>query len=274
MSADASAYPDWARFPRDAGEQMRVRVSCAERGNAFTSNDRNIAALKDIHKGRTAWLLGNGPSVRIEDLERLRGQVSFGCNRLYLAYDKMQFRPTYLCSVDEQMIRDFGQEMIDHHPGRVLFVAKENPAFKGEYVWFRWGSATPLQFSNNVYDFVMPGGGTLIAAIQVGFHMGIRRFYIYGMDHSFQFKVNESETDHYKKASGDGNHFIANYRSDKPWAPPVLWQVEGSLLSAQVFLQRFGGWIRNATRGGKLEVLERVDFDAAVQSCAEGLPAG
>ncbi len=256
--------PIWATMERDDSEAMRYRVACAERGRPLSENDGRIAALKDVHRGRTAWLLGNGPSVRVADLERLSGRVSFGCNRLYLAYPDMRFRPTYLCSTDLQMIRDFGKEMLEAHPGKVLFVSETPPDLEGDFVWFPWGSRTPLEFSDNVYDFVMPGGGTLITAIQIGFYMGITRFYIYGMDHNFVYRTNEATDDHYAKAEGDGNHFIKNYRSGKAWAPPVLWQVEGALLSAHLFLQSHGGWLRNATRGGKLEVLERVDFDDVV----------
>ncbi|HOH28079.1 MAG TPA: hypothetical protein PLL36_01025 [Candidatus Hydrogenedentes bacterium] len=256
-------YPDWASYPRDESAAMHRRIRDAREGRPHSKNDAGIAALADIHAGQTGWLLGNGPSVRVSDLERLAGQVVFGCNRLYLAYENMRFRPTYLCSTDEQMIRDFGQEMIDNHPGKTLFVAPQFPSLAGDFVWFPMGSATPLEFSTNVYDYVMPGGGTLVAAIQIGFHMGIRRFYIYGMDHNFVYEEKDNENDHYQRATGDGNHFIPNYRSGKAWAPPVLWQVEGALLSCHVFLQHHGGWIRNATRGGKLEVLERVDFDLA-----------
>lgn len=255
------AWPAWTSYKRDTSPRMRQRIAAAESARPWSDNDGKIASIKGIHEGRTGWLCGNGPSVRIEDLERLQNEVTFGCNRIYLAYDKMRFRPTYLCSTDEQMIRDFGPEMVERHPGMVLLVANENPKLRGEYVWFQMGSRTPLEFSTNVYDFVMPGGGTLIAAVQIGFHMGITRFYTYGMDHNFTFAIDEKEKDHYKKASGDGNHFISGYRSGKRWAPPVLWQVEGALLSCHVFLQQYGGWIRNATRGGKLEVLSRVDFD-------------
>jgi hypothetical protein len=41
----------------------------------------------------------------------------------------------------------------------------------------------------------------------------------------------------------------------------VPFQVEGAFLSSHVFLQAKGGWIKNATRGGKLDILERIDFD-------------
>jgi hypothetical protein len=254
----------WVTMPHDDSEEMRRRIELAEKGMAHCDNDRQIAELKNIHKGEIGWLIGNGPSVRVEDLERLGNSVTFCCNRFYLAEDRMDFRPTYLGSCDRQMIRDFGGEMVDRHPGKVFFVSEENPDVPGDFVWFRMKSRTPLEFSDNVYDFVMPGGGTLVAAIQIGYHMGITKFYLYGVDHNFTFQENATAEDHYEKATGDGNHFIENYRSGKAWAPPVLWQVEGAFLSSHVFLQARGGWIKNATRGGKLEVSERVDFDTVV----------
>ncbi len=258
--------PRWLSHPRDTSPQMRDRIAAAEQGRPLSENDGRIAALKDLHRGRTGWLIGNGPSVRTEDLDRLTDEIAFGCNRLYLAYERMRFRPAYLCSTDEQMIGDFGQEMIDRHPGTVLFVANERPNLSGGFVWFRMGSRTPLEFSTNVYDFVMPGGGTLIAAIQVGFHMGITRWFIYGMDHSFTFNVNEAAHDAFRKVTGDDNHFIQGYRSGKAWCPPVMWQIEAALLSCHVFLQQYGGGIKNATRGGKLEVLERISLEEALAS--------
>ncbi len=264
MSLFLQRRPGWACARVDDSEAMRKRIAAAERGAPRSENDRRIAALKNRHAGRIGWLLGNGPSVRVEDLERLAGEVCFGCNRLYLAYDTMDFRPTYLCSSDRQMIADFGQEMVDRHPGTVCFVSEEPPKVRGaNHVWFRYHSRTPLEFSPNAFDFVMPGGGTLITAMQIGFHMGITRFYLYGVDHNFSFQVNEKEEDQFKRATGDDNHFIKNYRSGKAWCPPVLWQIEASFLACHVFLRQYGGWVKNATRGGKLDILERIEFDEA-----------
>lgn len=238
------------------------KAAWARRGvlDRLTLNERRIAALRDRHQGQTGWLIGNGPSVRFDDLLRLGAEATFCCNRFYLAYDKTPFRPTYLLSTDKQMIEDFGEEMVERHPGPVLFVAEEESTVPSRGIWLRLKSRTPLEFSENIFDFVMPGGGTLVAAIQIGYFMGITRFYLYGVDHTFSYETVESG-DPWRRASGDGNHFIEGYRDSKPWAPPVLWQAEGALLSCQTFLESKGGWVRNATRGGKLEVLERVDFD-------------
>lgn len=254
----------WLSLKIDDSPKMRRRVELANQGKGLTQNDRRIGALYNKHKGEIAFLLGNGPSVRVEDLEKLQGSVTFGCNRLYLAYDRMDFRPTYLCSSDSQMIRDFGAEMVEKHPGTVLFISKERPGIAGDFTWFEMKSRTPLEFSENVYDFVMPGGGTLITAIQIGYHMGITRFVLYGVDHHFHYEKNGNAQSVLDSAKGDGNHFIPGYRSGKPWTPPQAFQVEGAFLSCHVFLQSKGGWIKNATRGGKLEILERIDLDEIV----------
>ena len=254
----------WITVRPDLSLDMKKRVACAEDGTSNDANDLRIASLKNRHKGKVGILLGNGPSVRIKDLERLEEFISFGCNRLYLAYDKTKFRPHYLGSTDAQMIRDFGQEMIDHHPGTVFFVAEKKPEFTGDFVWFKMKSTTPFEFSENIYDFVMPGAGTLITAIQIGFHMGITKFILYGVDHSFKFEQNKNAKDEWERVKGEGNHFIKNYRSGKAWAPPIKFQVEGAFLACQCFLQSHGGWIKNATRGGALDILERIEFEEAL----------
>jgi cold shock CspA family protein len=254
----------WLSLKTDDSPGMKRRVELANRGMGLTENDRRIGALYNKHKGEIAFLIGNGPSVRVEDLEKLHNAVTFGCNRLYLAYDRMTFRPTYLCSTDHQMIKDFGAEMVEKHPGTVLFVAPERPRIAGDFVWFPMKSRTPIEFSENVYDFVMPGGGTLIAAMQMGYHMGITRFVLYGVDHHFHYEKNKNASGVLESARGDGNHFIPDYRSGKPWTPPLVFQVEGAFLSCHVFLQSKNGWVKNATRGGQLEILERIDFDEIV----------
>jgi len=227
-------------------------------------NLRRIKSLSNVHKGKIGWLVGNGPSVKTDELNLLHDFVTFGCNRLYLVYDQMKFRPSYLCSTDKQVIQDFGQEMVSASHGNVFFVAENDPKLNGEYIWFKMKSSTPLKFSTNVADHVMPGAGTLITAIQIGYHMGITKYYIYGMDHNFKYNEDKAQSDPYRKGTGDGNHFIPNYRSGKAWGPPVYKQVEGALLSCLVFLQSRGGWIKNATNGGNLEILDRINFFDAV----------
>ena len=43
-----------------------------------------LAEFKDIHKGKRAIIIGNGPSLKQTDLTKLKEEFTFGLNRIYL----------------------------------------------------------------------------------------------------------------------------------------------------------------------------------------------
>ncbi len=254
----------------------RIMPWMIERGWPINANNRQLRRFANCHHGRIGFLIGNGPSVRTEDLERLTGQVTFCFNRFYLAYSVTSFRPTYTLSADDQMIADFGPEIVSQSEGQV-FLIHRYPVWReipGAYIWC-WFRHDPSAFSTNVYSHVYMGGSTLGAAIQLGYHMGIRKFLLYGVDHSFKMTidpaavghfrfgatVDPTAADHFRSAHGDDNHFIPNYRSGKAWCPPDIAVIEEMFTFSDKYLRQRGGWIKNATRGGQLEVVERTSFD-------------
>ena len=224
-----------------------------------------LLTYRNRHKDGIGFLIGNGPSVRIEDLNQITGCPTFCCNRFYLAYPMMKFRPDYLISGDKQMIADFGREMLQKADCSVWFCSFKNPRLDGNYSWVRSFGRRKFRFRDNLCDHIEPGGATLVAAVQIGYWMGIRRFFLYGVDHSFTFQNVPKTKNVYQSAKGDGNHFIKNYRSGKPWCPPTKEDIEKGFRGSDAFLRSRGGWIKNATRGGELEVLERVSFEAALE---------
>lgn len=232
-------------------------AALAFRGVFLTPRFREVMAYRDRYRGRIGFLIGNGPSVRIEDLEQMGNGVTFCCNRFYLAYERMKFRPTFLCSCDPQMILDFGQEMIDRGESTVWFVNGEPVQRNGSYLWLRSKERPRVNLRRNVLYEVSPGGATLIAAAQIGYFMGIRHFVLYGVDHTFKFQTTTAKNGDPRSAIGEGNHFIAGYRSGRPWVPPAQRQIEEGWQSMEAQLRREGGWMVNATRGGALEVLPR-----------------
>ena len=110
----------------------------------------------------------------------------------------------------------------------------------------------------------MSGGGTLIAALQIGYKMGIRKFYLYGVDHNFSYRNNDDGSAN--DAQGEGNHFIKNYRSGKSWQAPRKELIEESFVKCEQILRAEGGGLLNATNGGELDVLKRCDFSKILDS--------
>lgn len=238
----------------------------AECGVILGKNAKRLETFRDKHAGEVAFMLGSGPSVRLEDLERLSGRLTFCCNRYHLSYSQHSLRPTYTLSCDDQMVADFGKEIADNSHGVVFFNDRGRPFEHPNVVRIHQRWAPNLTwFSTDAHCGIWPGGGTLIFGVQLGYFMGIRKFVLYGVDHSFAYQPVKDAKDKSRAAVGEGNHFIPNYRSGKAWWPPNPDQIANSFRECDQFLRARGGFLMNATIGGKLECLERMDLDRALK---------
>jgi len=59
-----------------------------------------LSNLCNIHKDSRAFIIGSGPGLRIEDLDKLKNEITFACNKIYLAFEKTDWRPNYLSVTD------------------------------------------------------------------------------------------------------------------------------------------------------------------------------
>lgn len=223
-----------------------------------------LIEFKGIHTGKIGFLMGNGPSVVMQDLEkisRMDNIVTFAANRIHLVYDQSEYRPDYVISSDEQVIKDFGQEIINANKGYKVFFASffKNTTLMGDYVWIKLKNGRPFKFSEKIQKKVMSGGGSLNVALQIGYYMGIREFYLYGVDHDFNFEKSDKNSEY--EAKGDDNHFIKNYRSGRAWQAPRSELIEETFIKLDKKLRTEGGKLINSTHGGKLEVLKRIPLN-------------
>ena len=71
-----------------------------------TAYGREIKKLKNIYRGKRCFLIGNGPSLRAEDLTCLHehGEICFAFNRIYNIFEQTSWRPTFYISQDEKML--------------------------------------------------------------------------------------------------------------------------------------------------------------------------
>lgn len=234
---------------------------CMYRTSLNSNEKQDILAFKDINKDKIAYIIGNGPSVQLSELEKLNRNITFCANRFYLAYESMEFRPTYYLVSDPQMIEDFGDEIIQKSLSQTFIISIFRPKLSGEYYWLPMTPTAPFMFSTDISQNLSSGGAVIVAGIQIAYYMGIRKIVLYGIDHNFEFSLLKNNTSHYNQAVGDNNHFIPNYRSGTSWCPPDMGLIENSIKNCDKFLRTKGGWLKNGTRGGKLEVCERIDID-------------
>ena len=161
------------------------------------------AELKNIHLGRRAFIIGNGPSILKQDLTKLKGEITFALNDFFLHPQYREISPMYLCSCDPSIVNpDLRikwynlQRSIDTRKTTMFFkksaqkIDRENDLFR-EYKVYYLNAASMLlpPMSDLTYfpiDLTMPlSGHNLVmtdVALPVAIYMGIKTIYLLGFD--------------------------------------------------------------------------------------------
>jgi hypothetical protein len=244
-------------------------------GIFLTTNDRKVAALKDKHQGRRCFIIGSGPSLKIADLDRLKNEITFACNKIYLAFGDTEWRPTYY-SVYDILVAENNRSTIDELDLFKIFGENIRPYFEEESaVWLR-ALDVPIvdgdyrcRFSTNALDGLYGGWTVIYLQMQLAFHMGIREIYLIGVDFSFEIPKTTGETcssGEILKHQGELNHFHPEYRKPgETWTMPLLDLQHKAFLEAKRTIELQGGKILNASRKTELDVFPLVDFDDIAQ---------
>jgi len=245
-------------------------------GMPVTANDRRLAALKDRHKSQRAFVIGMGPSLRTSDLDRLKGEVTFGCNKVYLAFDETDWRPTYYSIVDI-LVAENNRDTISKLDLCKIFGRDVRPYFRdtGGIIYVR-GRRSPIrqgvpqtEFSKNLLLGAYGGATVIYMQLQLAFHMGIREIYLMGID--FKYTTPEPTGELTKlgevvlKHEGEMNYFHPDYRQPgEKWSFPMLDDMYEAFSCAKGAFEGEGGFIGNASRQTALDVFPLVDFERLV----------
>ena len=89
--------------------------------------------------------------------------------------------------------------------------------------------------------------------------MGFNEIYLIGMDHEFKIAVRSNGS--LMLNNNIFNHFDKKYIDTKATTVQLIDWINAAYESAEKYSRENGFRIFNATRGGKLEIFERVDFD-------------
>lgn len=231
---------------------------------------RALAALKGIHAGKRCFIIGNGPSLRAADLDTLEqsGEITFAFNRIFHIFDQTAWRPTYYISQDGKMLAGSVEE-VKRIEAEIKFIPAELAWYEGiripgaqlfHIVNEELAENVPA-FSENIAQKICNSKTVVYTAIQIAVYMGIREIYLIGVDHHFHTSMNEKGEIVVDPTAKD--YFSENYNRDKDqlYIPNTDVSTK-TFYAARQYADTHGVRICNATRGGKLEVFERVDFDS------------
>ena len=231
---------------------------------------------KNIHKGEKCFIIGNGPSLTPEDLDKVSQVCSFATNRIYLMYEKTNWRPTYYMCQDRQLIRS----LVDYYS------KCEETVFLGYQALYEYGIeiekanyyladnrnvnkiVEEIGFSDDAGSVIIDGGSVTYSAIQLAVYMGFSEIYLLGVDHNFSHTLDRNRRI-VKHEDVKQDYFDSRYKDafkqfeekGKTYAAPDKDLMDKAFAAARKYCDKNGIIIKNATRGGKLEAFERINFD-------------
>lgn len=247
--------------------------------HSFFSNRearRELRKLRNIHEGEACFVIGMGPSLLVEDLVRLGAYKTFACNKIYLAYEDIEWRPTYY-TVSDVLVAKQNRDAISQVSARKLFPSfiRQLLADQKDIVWIPCAVPREFQpgcgvgFSTDLTRGIQPNGYSVIYdQLQIAYHMGFSTVYLIGVDFSFSTpKFTDEECAHGRILEGQGevNHFHKDYRKKgEKWTEPRLDKQKIAFSVAKKAYEADGRKVLNASRSTMLDVFDRIDFDDVV----------
>lgn len=229
---------------------------------------KRLAELKDRYKGERAFIIGNGPSLKNTDLSKLQNEFTFGMNRIYLMFEELGFRTTFLSVVNDLVIEQTAADLAALEMPKFLtwrsrkYFSEANFADHPENMpTFLYSTYDAPSFSKDVRGRIWEGATVTYVTIQLAFHMGFKEMILIGVDHNYQAtgKPNTTVT----SQGDDPNHFSASYFGKGfRWQLPDLETSEIGYSMARAEIERSGRRIMDATVGGKLTIFEKADYNS------------
>lgn len=238
-------------------------------------NDCNVDILRSLenkHLNERCFIVATGPSLRIEDVEKLSNEFTFSVNSIFLIGDKTKWRSTYYLCLDEQHMK----KMLDNYGDKIDSVSKDYKFFnanskkeieeyrnKGNklenYAYLNISRVNELRYVNSKKPFfffrknplcgIYNSGTVTNSAIIMAMWMGFKEIYLLGTDCNYSGKIR-----HVEKDWNEDNMSITEKEL-------IELRMKNGFAEISREAKKMGVKIYNATRGGMLEDFERIDFD-------------
>lgn len=221
---------------------------------------KRLAAYKDKHRGERCVIIGNGPSLKKTDVSRIKDEITFGMNRIYLAFPEWGFETSYFVSINDLVIEQCAEDIRGLEMPKFLSWHSHPFIQPTEDLMFLHTTYYHPKFSRDVRGRVWEGATVTYVAMQLAFYMGFEQVVLIGVDHSFKAKGEPNKT--VVSEGDDQSHFDPRYFGKGfRWQLPDLDTSEQAYLRARHAYEQAGRQIVDATIGGELNVFPKVEFD-------------
>ena len=262
------SFPSTVRRIADSilGERWSRRLAtsygkwCDMLDPKFRASLRRITALKDKHRGERCFIIGNGPSLKKTDLSLLRGETTFGLNRIYLLFDQLGFSTTYYVAVNRLVVEQCAHEIVSLPSTK--FISRHSHDlidFTDTMMFLQSRYDHGPRFFTDITEGVWEGATVTFVALQIAYYLGIKKAILIGVDHSYEAKGRPHAT--VVSQGDDRDHFNPHYFGKGfRWNLPDLETSELAYRIAKHVYERGDREIVDATLDGCLQVFPKVDY--------------
>lgn len=239
-------------------------------------NRQRLEVLRDTHVGEKCFVIGNGPSLKAEDLDKLKEKeiFCFASKGIYNIFEETEWRPDVWAASDLRYTK-LKQNDLNNMKGFPKLVCAQSILQAGIqirdaiYYPFIQADRTPRFFNQDVTRGVHFYGTVTGKLINFAVYMGFKEIYLLGCDNTSPVTTDKNgnhQLDLTKK-----NHFTDKYYRDEnevnqayKYVGDILeaWKfIDKSFADIKYFCDQADIKIYNATRGGELEVFPRISVD-------------
>jgi hypothetical protein len=228
-----------------------------------------LVKYKNCHKNQRVFIVASGPSLTLEDINLLKGEISFSMNSIFKLFDKTDWRPTYYGIIDSSVFKKLKDE--------INFQELNCAFFPDKYISWNQMNANPVpvmgnfclnsqqravipanwrkvKFGSDMTKLFYEGTSVVHFILQISIYMGFTEIYLIGADCNYHGSNKHSSIVDYSGGNVMVNSAESIYNG----------LIQDYSIAKEVADQR-GVKIYNATRGGMLEVFERVELENIIK---------
>jgi hypothetical protein len=230
---------------------------------------KKLVKFKNCHKNERCFIVATGPSLTIEDVNILKGEIAFGMNSVYKLFNKTDWRPNYYGIIDGSVFNKIKDE--------IKFWELNCAFYPDQYIHWneKYANSVPIKgnfclnaqeravipaswrktkFGTDMTKLFYEGTSVVHFILQIAIYMGFKEIYLLGTDCNYYGSSKHSSIVNYKGGNEMGN------------SPEDIYNgLIEDYLKAKEVADSIGVKIYNATRGGMLEVFERVKLEDVVK---------
>lgn len=224
----------------------------------YQSKYESLKAMAGRYSGKRCFICCTGPSLTIEDLEKLKNEYVFGMNSICLIHDKTDWKPDFFAIQDSLVFEKLREAVLNTDNGIVFAPIQYKKKYHTPIDWvyfhisgayhlweMRYGPRYFAKFSDDAYSTVYDGYSITYSLMQIAIYLGFEQIYLLGADCNYL---------------GKQQHFIESGHYD-PGYKEAAKRMMAAYEKARDYCENHSVKIFNATRGGCLELFPRIRLE-------------